>query len=279
MKKKNMPGFRRADADAIANPMIFLHSMRLFLLFLGLVCLIAPARAAAPPAFAVAGATSGAELALADGRTAKLDGIAAPLPATAALARQARDALQSLIGKQSVMLEDSSVDRYGRIAAQVYVIDAKGGKIWLQGAMLKSGLVFVYPPTGKEARLADMLKLEAKARAAKAGIWADAFYVDVPAAEAWQAEGRFAFVRGMVVHAARGRGKIYLDFDKDWKKERRRAFTAVIEGSAWRAFRKAGVDPLAYEGRMVRVRGWIMRDPGPSITVADPGQIEIISAQ
>jgi micrococcal nuclease len=42
-------------------------------------------------------------------------------------------------------------------------------------------------------------------------------------------------------------------------------------------FAGAGLDPGEYQGKMVRVRGWIESRNGPHITLAQPEQIEVIA--
>ncbi len=207
-------------------------------------------------------AISGDEIALADGRTLHLAGITAP---------NAKGALQSLIDNRTLAFEAGDADRYGRIPAQVYAQDAKG-KIWLQGELLRQGLAFVYPPAGDEPRLGEMRTLEKKARAMKKGIWADPAYADIPAEKAGKFYGRFAFVGGRVVDAAREKNMVYLNFGADWHTD----FTIAIAAHDLRAFARANIDPLTLKGKTIRVRGWIKKNFGPMITVTDPGQIEVL---
>jgi micrococcal nuclease len=49
----------------------------------------------------------------------------------------------------------------------------------------------------------------------------------------------------------------------------------MIPRAAWRLFEEAGVDPLAFEGREIRVRGWIQKWNGPLIEATHPEQIEL----
>ncbi|MDX2028293.1 MAG: thermonuclease family protein [Alphaproteobacteria bacterium] len=206
---------------------------------------------------------SGDEVALSDGRTARLEGTKAPLKDTAVL--------EKLAAGHEAILEEISTDRYGRITAQMYVRDGKSKK-WLQGELLSAGLAFVYPPTGEEQKLEAMLRAEAEARRARRGIWADPAYADIPAAEAESAYGRFAFISGTVQDAARVKNKVYLNFGEDWRKD----FTVTILARDLRLFRKVKSDPLGYKGKKIRVRGWVKREGGPMIMVDHPSQIETI---
>ena len=213
-------------------------------------------------------ATSGDTLTLTDGRVLRLEGIKAPASNDAA-----RTELQSLTVNKSLLVENSSVDRYGRLTGQVSIDGDKHQKIWAQGEMLRTGLAFIYPPTGDETRLSDMRAAENEARQARRGIWAVSPYADIPADHAQKSYGRFAFVIGTVQKAERIKNKVYLNFGADWKTD----FTVAIAAHDLRAFRQAGIDPLLYKDKTVRVRGWVKRDFGPMITVTSPWQIEIIT--
>jgi endonuclease YncB( thermonuclease family) len=247
-------------------------SLVLLILLLFLPCALHATQESGPRA--VGQVSAGAEITFADGTEVALEGIAAPFPG-GQWAQKARATLAALIGSRPVTLADASTDRYGRIAAQVYGETKNGKKIWLNGEMLRRGLAFVYPPTGFEPGLAEMLAIEAEARHAKAGIWADPAYQDVPVDQAAKMEGRFAFVSGRIVAAKRTRSKVYLDFGKDWRTD----FAVSVAGRDMHNFRKDKIDPLALKGKYVRVRGWVKKDYGPMIEITNPAQMEILSAR
>jgi micrococcal nuclease len=220
------------------------------------------------PAIA-AEALSGDTIKFDDGRIVRLTGIKSPAHA---LGDQARAYLQSLITDRVLNVENATQDRYGRIAGDVTAVADKSAATWLQGEMLRAGLAFVYPPTGDEPRLDDLLKLEHTARQAKQGIWNDPAYADEAAEPPGMGYGRFAFVSGKVVKAERVKNKLYLNFGEDWRTD----FTIAVAAHDLHLFRKAGIDPLDYQNKIIRVRGWIKRDFGPMITVTHPSQIEIL---
>jgi len=213
-----------------------------------------------------ADAVSGDEIKLDDGRAVRLLGITAAGDA-------AKSRLQTLIDHQPITTEGDAVDRYGRIVADAYVQPGQGAKIWLQGDLLQQGLAFVYPPTGDEPHIADLFKFEHEARKAKRGLWNDPAYADQNAAEPLTIRyGHFAFVAGKVVKAERIKNKIYLNFGEDWRDD----FTITIMAHDLGAFEKANIDPLAYQGKILRVRGWVKRDFGPMVDVTNPAQIEML---
>jgi micrococcal nuclease len=220
----------------------------------------------------IARVTSGDTFVLNDNRIVRLEGIKAPGQDKPELAQQSQELLQNLT-KTGAVVFDGVIDRYGRSNAQIYVQTPDGKKTWLQGEMLKAGLAFLYPPTGNEANLADMEAAEAAARQDKRGIWADAVYADLPADQPDNIPyGQFVFVSGKVVKAERVKNKFYLNFGDDWHTD----FAIAIAAHDLKNFRKANIDPASYQGKTVRVRGWVIRDFGPMMTVTHPAQIEVL---
>jgi len=248
--------------------------MFLLPLFFFLLLVNVPAQANdAPDTPAIADIISGDEIKLTDGHLLYLAGVKTPLAQTKEWQKKARQVLRDLTAGRRPFLEDGITDRYGRMAAQVYAVDAQNNKIWLQGEMLKRGLVFLYPPTGFEARLDEMRALEAAARQAKTGIWSDNAYSDALADQPFAREGSFAFIRGTVIKALRAKNMVYIHFGEDW----RTSFTLAIAAHDLHNFRKPGIDPLALAGKNLRARGWVKHNIGPMIEITDPGQIELLA--
>jgi endonuclease YncB( thermonuclease family) len=244
-----------------------------------------PARAEMPAAFysalapapggEVVNVVDGDTLRLLDGREIRLVGLQAPKlplgrPGFEAwpLAEEAMAFLEELtLGKTlSLGFGGRRGDRHGRVLAHLF--DAEGR--WIQGEILKAGLARVYSFADNRALIAEMLALERAARAAGRGIWADPFYAvrSAETAENWL--GGFELVEGRVLAVGRGGRNTYLNFAEDWRSD----FTIVVDHRARRVFEAAGIDLADYEGRRVRVRGWLKSRNGPMIDVTHPEQIE-----
>ncbi|MGD1876657.1 MAG: thermonuclease family protein, partial [Kiloniellaceae bacterium] len=159
-------------------------------------------------------------------------------------------------------------DRHGRVLA--HLVDTQGR--WVQGEILRAGLARVYSFADNRAVIAEMLALERAARAARRGIWADPFYAVRDAAAAGGFLGGFELVEGRVFAVGRGGGNTYLNFAEDWRED----FTIVVDRRARRLFEEQGVDVAGYEGKSVRVRGWLKAHNGPMIDVTHPEQIELL---
>lgn len=224
------------------------------------------------------GIVDGDTLVLADGRQVRLVGIQAPkLPlgrpnfVAWPLAEEAREALAELAQNRQLTLAygGQQRDRHGRELAHLF--DAEGG--WIQGALLAGGWARVYGFADNRALLGRMLELEDAARRAGRGIWADAYYAVRPAPEAERYIGRFELIEGEVLEAAIVRGRGYLNFGQDWRSD----FTASLAPKVVKRFAAEGLDPLAYQGRRLRVRGWIKSFNGAMIEITHPEQIEVLA--
>jgi micrococcal nuclease len=185
------------------------------------------------------------------------------------LAAESKRALEDLVLGKPVELRYGGrrMDRHGRLLAHLH---GPGG-IWVQGEMLGAGMARVYSFPDNRWKVAEMLAIEGRARAAGRGIWGDAFYAVRNPAEAARHMDTFQLVEGRVLDAAKVKGRVYLNFGIDWRTD----FTVSISARPLRLFTKSGIDALALEGRVVRARGWLKRRNGPMIEATHPEQIEL----
>lgn len=227
-------------------------------------------------AVAVAGLGEGIEVALGDGRLVRLAGIVAPRagPAAPDLAGAARAALAAWLAAGPVALRGLAAepDRWGRVAGLLVRPGGADGGAGAAEALLAAGLVRVRPEPGLEACLPALLAVEAAARAAGRGLWADPHYaVLAPGDAAGLAAqaGDLALVEGILhVHASRG-GSLYLALGRD-----RWGFAAVVSRRDAARFARAGLVLGDYEGTPVRLRGDLDARFGPRMRLAEPGAFE-----
>ena len=185
------------------------------------------------------------------------------------LAPEAKAALATLAGGRTVVLAYGGLrrDRYGRALAQVYRADG----LWLQGAMIEDGHARVYSFADNRACARGLLALEAQARAERRGIWRlDAYRLRD--AESLGADiDTYQIVEAPVLQAADVRGRVFLNFGPD----RTTDFTATVAPRDTDLFAAAGIDLLALEGRVVRLRGWLTSWNGPNMELTHPEQVEL----
>lgn len=212
-----------------------------------------------------------------DGREVRLVGTQAPkLPlgregfVAWPLAEEAKRELEALVLNRRVELGFGGrrSDSHGRTLAHLHLADGT----WVQGEMVRRGFARAYTFVDNRALAAELLAAEREARRARRGIWADPWYRILAPDEAEDHMDSFQLVEGRVLDAAIARGTGYLNFGAD----RRADFTAVIPKDALALFQEEGLRPESYEGRRVRVRGWVQSLNGAMIEVTHPEQIEEI---
>ncbi len=233
----------------------------------------------------VVAVVDGDTVVLADGRQVRLVGIQAPkLPLGRAgfeawpLAEEAKAALAGLALGRTVRLGygGRQVDRHGRALAHLAIAEGADAGLWLQREMLARGLARVYSFPDNRALVAELLAAERAARAGGRGIWADPWYriltPDELARELFPRLDSFQIVEGRVIAAELAGKRGYLNFGDDWKSD----FTVSIDAAALRLFDDAGLPVQSYQGRRIRVRGWVKSFNGPMIDATHPEQIEVL---
>lgn len=189
------------------------------------------------------------------------------------LARASKAMLERLVLGKPVRLAFGGrrMDRHGRLLAHLFV---EGGG-WAQGEMLRTGMARVYTFPDNRTLAAEMLALEAKARAAGKGIWGLRYYAIRDAAGAGgllHDVGTFQLVEGHLVDAAKVKGRVYLNFGTDWRTD----MTVSIAPRVLKVFSASDLDPLTWKGQRLRVRGWLRKRNGPLIEATHPEQIEVL---
>jgi len=222
-------------------------------------------------------------LLLEDGRAIRLVGALAPrTEARWAQAMGLEDKIlgaleERLLGEKVVLkLGARERDRYGRLLAHVFTGDGEE-RVWVQKALIRDGLAMAYSFEDNRACVRELQSDERAAREAGAGFWDQGVFRVRDAGDIDSLDGlvySFQIVEGRVQDVAESRGRIYVNFGKDWRTD----FTATIAPSDRSRFEGSGVDPRGLDGQTIRVRGWLERRNGPMIDVTHPEQIETIGS-
>jgi hypothetical protein len=157
-------------------------------------------------------------------------------------------------------------DAYGRALAQVRREDGD----WLQKDLLEAGLARVRTWPDNRAMAAPMLAAEARARAARRGLWGGAWQVRLPE-EMGAGQGGFQIVEGWVRGVTDRPWGVYLEFSRDAK-----GFAALIPAASAGGFAAAGRTPASLQRRLVRVRGVVGWNG--VMTLDHPEAIELLRA-
>jgi micrococcal nuclease len=148
-------------------------------LIAGLLCLLALAnQARADFCGSVVRVLDGDTIEVLANRSAKrvrLAGVDAP-ERRQAFGRAARDTLATLIAGREVLVHEVDVDRYGRVVGFVYLLSGTCGASLLRmapsanEAMVEMGMAWAYRRYVRQPRI---LEAQARARAARIGLWRD----------------------------------------------------------------------------------------------------------
>lgn len=212
-------------------------------------------------------------LEFAGGTTVHLEGIRlpagardrAPMSYAARALSEIEDVARS--GAVTLAVTPPRLDRYRRLRAQAFV-----GEHWFQADLLERGLARVSLAPDRTECASELRAAEAEARQKKKGLWAWPGYAVRSAQNVRRDVGTFQIVEGSVLSATVKNGRAYLNFGNNWRTD----FTATVDPDDMANFRRAGVDPRAYEGQTIQVRGWVQWHYGPEIEVPNPQSIEVI---
>ena len=210
---------------------------------------------------------------LSDGRATHLEGIRLPGGAAdrapQAFADQAISTILALTHKGPMTLTamPPKEDRYDRVRGQLFA-----GGAWVQLELLKRGLARVAVAPDRTECSDELYAAEAQARAARIGLWSVPAYAVRTPDNVGRDVGTFQIVEGTVKNADLKNGRAYLNFGADWRTD----FTVTIEPEDMANFRRLGVDPRAYTGQTIRVRGLVQLLNGPEIEIANPQSVEVV---
>ena len=170
----------------------------------------------------------------------------------------------------SAQTPDFPLDRHGTPWGLVFL---EGNQKMLQEQLLEEGLVVAFPSGVAPDAYKKMLAAEAEARENRAGIWKKCPILTTTQVVEGQPEAfynSFLIVTGKVVSISRKKRYIYVNFNNDWRKD----FTVQLSVSLLKDIPFPAIQ--AWQGRDIRVRGWLEPFYGPMIRVADPAQVEIL---
>jgi endonuclease YncB( thermonuclease family) len=223
----------------------------------------------------VAAVEDGGTFDLDDGRRVRLVAVQAPHLARGdaagwPLAQEAKRRLSTLVVGKEVGLAyaERGIDRHGDVLAHVYLGDGS----WLQGLLVAEGLVRVQTRADMRACAAALLIAEEDARQAKRGIWKERYYRVRAPDELGGDIGTFQVAEAKVFAVAAVRKRVYVNFGPDYRTD----FTLTVSPRDRKRLAKEGVDPAAWAGKTIRVRGWISLLNGPEIELTHPEQVQVL---
>lgn len=216
-------------------------------------------------------------LKLSNGEIVNLVGIRLPdytVESAGPFAQTTLKVLKDMLEGQQVNLYRTKNDKTGRenrLGHSLAHLERQSDKAWVQGTLVSLGLVQARLTQSNPEMAEQLYALEAAARKSKIGIWAEDNAVLTPD-EAQNRINSFQIVKGRIRSAAIKQNRIYLNFGHNWRTD----FTVSIAPEDRKSFSKAGYNPLEWNGRDVRVRGWVEDYNGAYIEINHPSAIEIL---
>lgn len=214
-----------------------------------------------------------------DGRILHLTGLDFPdlrIGEPGQLAQTAQRILNDMLLGQDVRLyrtKNKETGRINRMGHQIVQIERVPDGAWLQGTLLSLGLARVDTSKSNPEMASQMLILEMDARQAGRGLWNTPDYaVFTPENLNEGTFNKFQIIEGNVQSASMNKNRVYLNFGKDWKTD----FTVTIPPEDKPNFIKRGIDPLSWNGKKLRVRGWLTFYNGPNLEIDHPERVEVL---
>jgi hypothetical protein len=216
--------------------------------------------------------SSRGELSIGSGRVIKLLDIWLPLDDDQF--REPLAFLRSLAGRRVAVAALGGVDRWGRDAGDVALLDEPSP---IDVAELLVGEGFALVDAGGRNMLCrpELLVMERRARARRIGLWARDDYQPVAASDLTRLKkriGRFALVEGRVRSVGERRERTYLNFGRDWKED----LTITIPKRIWAIMRERGLSAASLRGRRVRARGVVEEWQGVAVEITAADMLEVI---
>ena len=208
---------------------------------------------------------------LQDGREVRLAGVEDSVSGLPAKPDQ-RAALDDLVtGRDLILHGPREADRYGRVVAFVRI---RGQDPTVQSRLIGDGHLLVTATVDDPDCLAHLRPREARARAAKRGIWAEPAALkntEMPG-DILAVVGQFVVAEGRVQSVREAGATLYINFGRRWTQD----FAVTVSRRNVAAFEAAGVPLKSLERRRVRVRGWVEHRGGPRMHASSAGQIELV---
>jgi endonuclease YncB( thermonuclease family) len=216
-------------------------------------------------------ALDGSSFVTPDGTEIRLAGVLSPGEGGETLSSVQADAARATLaallrsGPLTLAGDEGPRDRYGRVHAQVFA-----GGASVQSALLRAGEVRVAPDRASALCDLEFIAAEGEARAQRSGHWRDGLFALRTPEQLDNRTGTFQIVEGTVTTATLYKGRAYINFGADYRKD----FTVTVSPQDMKLFRQAKLDVRKLAGQHVRVRGWLELYNGPEMEIANPTAIE-----
>ncbi len=180
-------------------------------------------------------------------------------------------ALDPLTNDRPLRPTPETAPSFGPYGCMVAHVESDQG-VSIQHALLQQGLAAVTPSCGLASpdACAAWLALEDEARRSELGLWRDPKQQLQQASSIVEPVGRNSLVEGQVVRTSSNDRYVYLNFDQEWR-------TDFTIRQRQKLLKKSNVEPDVFDGKNLKVRGFVQESHGPLINISNLKQIEVIS--
>lgn len=147
--------------------------------------------------------------------------------------------------------------------------------VWVQGMLLSLGVARVRTTPYNPDMAKQMLPIENTARKSKSGMWDIEEHSVLTPEQAKKHIGTYQIVEGVVNTVSMRKNKLYLNFGQNWRDD----FTVAISAFNLKKFTKQKLNPQQWNGKRIRIRGWIESYNGPYMDIDHPERFEAVFEQ
>jgi hypothetical protein len=148
--------------------------------------------------------------------------------------------------------------------------------LWVQKHLISEGLSWAFPEDDTDGVVLPLLKKDEEDAIKKStGMWNTALYGLKNPETVKKYINSYQVVEGRVSFVTEKQSYAYLNFEEDWKTD----FTILVDKQLRDDFAEKGQlfdFKKAFEGKILRVRGWVESKNGPAIKITSVGQLDII---
>ncbi len=182
-----------------------------------------------------------------------------------------------LVGKKVAIYQTKSKDRgrVNRMGHDIAHLVRVDDNIWTQALLLSLGVARVRTTKYNFEMAKQMLSIEDKARSSGSGMWSMDEYKILSPKQAEYHIGSYQIVEGVIKSVSMRKNKLYLNFGDNWRDD----FTIAVSAIDLRRFMRRKIDLKQWNGKLIRVRGWIRFYNGPYVEVDHIAQFEPLFKQ
>ncbi len=170
----------------------------------------------------------------------------------------------------------SGPDRWGRVAAQLYLPPEQGpDPDWVQEGLLSRGMARFRPAAMAASCANRLVQTENEARKARLGLWTrpeNAVLKPGDLDALRMSDGRRRIVEGRITGIGQGRAALFLNFSPT----RHDFLTVTVSKRRAKSFQAAGLPIAELAGKLVRLRGIVTLARQARMELSVPAEIEVL---